>query len=270
MLGSQRQANVWHGPFIIEAKQMKHCNLFAIAFLGGLLLLAPKTQAESLTFSGSDSGGTGSATMNISISGNVVTTTLDNTSPITLDDSDDGNAPAITGFGFNLENLTLDNMLSWSLEAYNATDNQLVTIGSNTDSTLPWSVDDEKLNGVKLDLLADNGEGVHYGLYNPESNAVDRASGSDQDYFTTATLVVEFDSAPVLAPLEISENSYVRMMNVGLNGDGSLKLNGTLDDDPTPTPSVVPEPASGILFGLGMIVGLAFFGARRKKCSFSR
>ena len=73
--------------------------------------------------------------------------------------------------------------------------------------------------------------------------------GVNDVYFTTATLTMEFSRG---TPTLVAGSPYVRMQNVGLNGDGSLKLTGT----------PVPEPATMLLLGVGLI-GLAGFGRKR-------
>lgn len=77
----------------------------ALLMFGMVLVCAVGSNAYALqfTFSGSDSGGTGSATMDISLSGTTVTAVLNNTSPTTLDSGSGVNSPGITAFGFDLD-----------------------------------------------------------------------------------------------------------------------------------------------------------------------
>ena len=78
-----------------------------LTFSGCLFFsIALNHQANGIVFDflGGDSGGTGSATLDVSIAGSTLTSVLDNTSPITLDGGGGENAPGITGFGFDLDN----------------------------------------------------------------------------------------------------------------------------------------------------------------------
>jgi hypothetical protein len=84
-------------------------------------------------FEGSNEGGTGSATMLVDVTGGTLTATVDNTSPVTLDDGTGENAPGITGFGFNVTNSVT--LLSWELTAFQM-DGTGVTIGGNPDAGL--------------------------------------------------------------------------------------------------------------------------------------
>jgi hypothetical protein len=99
-------------------------------------------------------------------------------------------------------------------------------------------------------------QNVQGGLYNPLAY---ENLATKPNYFTTATLVINFDSAPILEMMPqdfgsgISGITYVRMQNVGEDGEGSLKL-----------PNTVPEPFTLLLLGLGL-VGLAGAGRKLKK-----
>ena len=241
--------------------------LFTLVLFFAFLSVA---QATSFTFSGTDPDigniGIGSATMDINISGNILTATLDNVSPIYLYLNPDGstsgyNAPGITGFGFNLTNGTLPVLDSWELTAYENVSGSPVTIGSSSTSN-EW-VMDTTIAGVSLDFLTRTDRGVNGSLFNPSfapfaltATKTDGTllvpSGSNNAFYTTAILIMNYDSEPVL---DTTSGPFVRMQNVGLDGEGSLKLYPT---DP------IPEPATMLLLGSGLI-GFAVSSKKRFK-----
>lgn len=212
---------------------MKKLTMF---LLGVLLLFGLATNAPAVLFSGIHAGGTGSASMVITIEDSFLTLELDNTSPLTLDDGTGVNTPGITGFGFNL----LNGGPSISVQTLTAHNSG----GSGITITPDWWVQDTLFAGIRRDfIMHTEGGNIQGALYNPGPAG---GFGAAPYYFTTATLIVPL---PVDATLD-EESLFVRMQNVGEGGQGSLKL------------FPVPEPATMLLMGCGLL-GLGVFGRKK-------
>nr|CAD5914534.1 hypothetical protein NO713_00258 [Planktothrix pseudagardhii] len=215
-------------------------------------------QALTFDFSGTDNGGTGSATMNFTGLGTQnVTVDLWNTSPTTLNNNTGSNASAITGFGFNNLGTSDPGITSWTLQALNSS-GVMETIGSSSNSSLPWGrVSDNNVAGVSLDYIfaalnnAGNEAQIKGALYNPDAIG-SSALAALPNYFTKATMNLTFASNFTLDTAGMSP--FVRMQNVG-NG-GSLKLDGTPQKE-------VPEP----LTILGSAAALGFGSVLKKQAN---
>lgn len=200
----------------------------------------------SFTFSGTNSGGTASATMDFDyLAGDILNVTLKNTS-----DPAQAFDPAITALGFDG---TATGYSSWSLKAYDST-GVLQTIGSSAGNAgcssgkCNWDLAFKSgQNGnFKLDYTAGTtpGSTVKGGLYNP---AAIGGSGfaAGPNFFTEAVLSIDF-SGTFTPDFSASDSPYLKFQNMGAGGDGSLQVGGT------PT-QPIPEPAS--------MLGIMAFGA---------
>lgn len=249
------------------SRPLKFC--YAIV---AVLAIASRGDASvyQFAFSGSDANGIGSAEMKITISGNTLTLELDNTSPTTLISGSGLNAPAITGFGFDLVNSpTLTNWTMSALPYISGPPASVgltpVVVGSMGGSGNDW-VMSTFMAGVTLDYLPTLGNMADGRIYNPAVVGSVSPNGPHDIYFTTTTLVMEFNSPPelLLNLNSIAGNNnpspYVRYQNVGNNGAGSLKLHSDLQPDDSTDDGVVPEPGTlaiwTLLIGCASTIGL--------------
>ena len=225
----------------------------------GLVIAGSAHAALLYNFSGSDEGGTGTATMLFGVDDTTLTVTINNTSPTSLDsgktntDNSTFNIAAITGFGFNLDpdSLTLE---SWNLTAFD--------IEGDAFETTNWLME-TFIAGIELDYLPQTDTPtVDEALYNPDLLSLDPRPdfGGNTPLFTTATLTMVFNEMPTLNASD-QWSPFVRMQRVGIDAEGSLRLPGTPGNGGDDDLEQIPEPATIVLLGAGL---LGLVGIRRR------
>jgi hypothetical protein len=227
------------------------------------LLLGPQSaECSVFSFSGSDAGGTGSGTMEFLGMGTTsLTLNINNTSPLVLDDFTGVNSSAITGFGFDAS-APIPNITSWALTAK---DNSSATwtIGNLAGTgTNDWVMTDG-VSGIQLDFFPTTDNGSKGALYNPLQST---GFGGPPQYFTEAVLSMEFDDIFNLnvhpsGTGGVDASPLMRFQNVGMNGEGSLKVPGD-GGGGGGGGGVVPEPAAALVWSLLLGMGLAYRRAR--------
>lgn len=225
-----------------------------------LLLGQRSAEGSIFSFSGSDEGGTASGTMEFLGMGTSLTVKVNNTSPLVLDISSGVNAPGITGFGFDAAE-PIPIIQSWELTAFDGTPS-LVTIGDSSGTASDWIMT-TGTQGIQLDFFPATAGDIKGALYNPLQTT---GFAAPPNYFTQAVLTVLFDvdfnlDVHPAGTGGVDASPSLRFQNVGLNGEGSLKLGS----NEFPSGPAIPEPASVVIWGLlGTIVVAAGYRRRRE------
>ena len=209
--------------------------VFCLCWIG----LTSLSQAETLLNFESDdpSHGLANARMSlVALNNTTLQVTLKNESPVSLDGGI--NLPAITGFGFDLNEGDLT-LAEWTLSAYEYDcDNEtleLRNLAGNQSGIdyldVDWALEESaKSNKIRLDFYANSDRGVNNALYNPDAAVLDESAFSgNTHFFTDAVLTLTFDQAFSIPTAETyadpaDPTAMVRMQNTALCGEESLKL----------------------------------------------
>lgn len=203
---------------------------------------SPATAAVlTATFSGTDNGGTGSATVtwDDNNGSGELTIKIDNTSPNLLDDGTGINSSIITGIGFSTDP-NLPPILSWA-----------IFDGLGQDITAKYKIrfDDGFRGaggGVDVETLLKTKKGIKGGFYNAD------APGNTSNTFADVGVIsIRFATPYLLKRIEVAT---LRMQRVGYLGSGSLKLLAALyaeNEDPIGVPA--PGAALLMLTGVGAL-----------------
>lgn len=198
---------------------MKRPLLLTLLFILSLQGLPDKTEALTYTFAGGD--GAFSATMDLSVAGNMITATVQNSS--------EGKV-GIEGFGFRISNYSESLPFSWMLQVLDSKGN-LVALGPG-GAVDGWYK--SSYSSLNVFLLSINSL---YDLYNPALHAE-----FQNGYFTTATLYMKFGGTdPVLDSMV---NPQMKVAYPGLN---FFYVEGKSEN------VVIPEPGTLLLLGCGLL-----------------
>ncbi len=198
---------------------MKRALLMALLFILSLQGLPEKTEALTYTFASGD--GAFSATMDLSVAGNMIAATVKNSSTTKV---------GIEGFGFRINNYYNALPFSWMLQALDSKGNH-VTLGPGgaVDGWYKSSYSSLNIFLVSFNSL--------YDLYNPASR------GEFQNgYFTAATLFMK--SGGIAPVLDSMVNPQMKVAYAGLNFS---YIEGRSEN------VVTAEPGTLLLLGCGLI-----------------
>ena len=126
---------------------------------------------------------------------------------------------------------------------------------------------------LNADFVADNGNGVQDGLYNPGIiGTPSESETAPNPFFTTAIFTFVFDQEVSLLVEDtdaigsgLTGTAFVRFQNVGPGGGGSSKIACPAGDPGCGGPTPVPEPGTAML-GMGML-GASLVVRRRRRAA---
>ncbi|MEZ5934890.1 MAG: PEP-CTERM sorting domain-containing protein [Alphaproteobacteria bacterium] len=213
-------------------------------------------------------GSTVSVTLDFTqVDANTIKVVVDNTSPT-------DHAPALLSFGFFVDPNPDLRDVDLTITAKDA-------LGGSVDLSHLWTLKRAE-SGLFADIIADNGNGVQEGLYNPGVLTVPGVKPASIPFFTTAVFIFDFDQDVTLNFDDVDDlgsglrnaSVFVRFQNVGqTDGDrkkkrdregGSAKVACSFNDGSCGGPTAVPEPGALAMLGFGL-VGIAAAARRRRE-----
>jgi hypothetical protein len=192
------------------------------------LLAASAAQAATIVeFSGNSNGSLATGTATISFDGGVLTGTITNTSP---------HDARITGFGFDIGAGNLNDFFG-SPEIIEDPEDVKFAFEDDSMGNVP------QFNDAELDFGYMTGKNFNGGKPN-----------LGLDNFETLSFMIT-GAFGNLTETEIASGLFVRYQRVGADGNGSdvAAVNDISAIPPVVNPAVVPEPASMVLLGTGLL-----------------